>query len=153
MKKFVDEILTYDRILKAYPIYGTLRRYFIFLLGGGTGLLIAEVTTTLLTESFQLWYMLSYIIGTILAIIFTFIYHRYVTFRKFTDVRKRFVKFVFVVSIIAVVNIALVYLSTEAVAGYFGTEVTKFYYWATIFIVTLVLSTVNFTVNKLWVFK
>jgi putative flippase GtrA len=153
MKKFFEELLTYDRILKAYPIYGTLRRYFIFLVGGGTGLVIAEVVTTFLTEVFHYWYMFSYVIGTIFAILFTFIYHRYVTFRKFSDIKKRFIKFVAVVSIIAVTNLVLVYTLTEAWANITGSPVTKVYYWTTIFFVTLVLSTVNFAVNKLWVFK
>jgi putative flippase GtrA len=153
MNKFFEELLTYDRILKEYPIYGTLRKYLIFIAGGGTGLLIAEAITTLLTESFNMWYLISYTIGTAVSIIFTFIYHRYITFRKSTEIRKRFIKFVFVVTVIATLNVVLVYFFTEAAAAFLGIEISKLLYWSTIFIITLVLSTINFAINKLWVFK
>ncbi|MBN2454043.1 GtrA family protein [Candidatus Woesearchaeota archaeon] len=164
MKKFVQELLTYDRILKAYPIYGTVRRYFIFLFGGGTAYFLAMIITTFL-ERGGMWFWAAYSVGLVFAIVFTFIYHRYVTFRKFGSIGSRFAKFTVVVLLIVIANWIFTIITISLLSGaqlQFGDPnalldsakyAAPLTYWLVTFFVTLVLSVFNFLFNKIWVFK
>ena len=59
-----------------------LFRYVKFLFGGGLSLLLNLLITYSLTEFLQLWHMLSFGIALGCEILFLFVYHSYVTFRK-----------------------------------------------------------------------
>ncbi|GEM_PF-6978383 len=115
-------------------------RYFKFLFGGGLSLILNLTVTYLLTELFQLWHMLSFAIALGLEILFLFGYHSLVTFRK----RGKFLTFVIVILFISALNWVGVYLLSV---------VMGLYYLFSIVIVALVISVLNYFLNKRLVFK
>ena len=140
----IEELQTYDRLLKPYPLYRTARKYAVFVTGGGIDLLLSLLITTPLTEFLGIPYWISYFFGLVAAILFTFIYHRHVTFGMKSAWKSRFLKFGIVVTLIVIANYFLVLTATE---------ILQFHYLISIFLVTLILSVINFGVNKIWVFK
>jgi len=130
-----------------------MKRYLIFLMGGGIGFLLTILTTTMLTEVFSLWYALSYAFGLAVGTIFKFLYHRRITFNKPSKWKTRFLKFIMLVAIMTIVNWLLVYASSETLARIFQGEVKTLHYLASIFFVSGLLSLVNFWFNKHWVFR
>ena len=149
----LDKLRTPDHVLEARPIFGTLKMYSVFILGGGARLLYIMLLTFVLINLFKLPYTVSYAAAMISAAIFSFIYNRHITFNRLTKWQRRLLRFVAVLVFIGVSNWILVFFATESVSSYFDTEVLPEYYWASIFVVTLFLSVVNFTLNKKWVFR
>lgn len=73
--------------------------YLIFIIGGGTGLMLNYyVTSSLLKINFEFWY--AYTLGTILNIIFNFLYHWLITFGIQIRLRAAFARFT-VLSLVA----------------------------------------------------
>ena len=130
-----------------------MRKYLTFVAGGGIGFGLAVIITTVLTEIFNLWYALSYALGLGVGTTFKFVYHRTITFNKPSEWKNRFIKFIMLVTALNVVNWLLVYAGTETLAGIFQEEVKAIYYLTTIFLVSGLLSIVNFGFNKHWVFR
>ncbi|MCP3682776.1 MAG: glycosyltransferase [bacterium] len=124
--------------------FGEIIRYLVFVVGGGLGMLINLVVTFLLTEFAGLWYMGSYALGLGLNMLFNFFYHRHVTFNVTSRAKERFGKFMIVTVLIVLINWLMVYAITE---------ITGIYYILSIILVTLVVSVINYILNKLWVFK
>lgn len=128
-------------------------RYSVFVFGGLIGWVILDRTNILLLhlrlgENVHflnlLWHGVAYSIGLILAIIFTFWYHRQVTFDVKTAWKERFSKFVPIQIFIAVLNLVLYLIATQ----FFSFPKTP-----ASFVVTFFLSFVNFAFNKLLVFR
>ncbi len=115
-------------------------RYFKFLCGGGLSLLLNLTVTYLLTEVFHLWHMLSFAIALCLEILFLFGYHSMVTFRT----KGKFWVFVIVILFISALNWVGVYLASV---------VLGIHYLASIVIVALIISVLNYFLNKKIVFK
>jgi len=126
-----------------------IKRYFIFLLGGGLGLLVNLILTFIFTEYFLLDSMISYSIGLIANIFVNFTYHINITFKIKQVNARKIVKFIAVFSAITLMNWILVYLFTKKIVFFEW----HYYYLATIFVVTLFISIINFIINKAWVFK
>lgn len=130
-----------------------MKQYLIFIFGGGIGIVLAVLTTTVLTEVFKLWYGLSYGFGLIVSTIFKFLYHRSITFNRLSWWKTRFARFIFLTVLMVIANWLLVYASSEALANIFHEEVKAPYYITAIFLVGALLSIVNFGFNKRWVFR
>lgn len=121
-----------------------LKQYIIFIIGGAIGLLISMIVTYILTEFFNIFYMLSYAVSMIFTFFIMFMYHSYITFKGFKYNHKRFIKFVVISIILVFANWGLVYIVTE---------LFKIHYLISIFLVTLFLSIINYTLNKLFIFN
>lgn len=119
-------------------------QYLLFILGGGTGALINISITYTLTEFFQIWYLLSFVIGGICNILFNFLFHVKITFQASKDFFTRLMKF-FIVSITyGVVSIALVK---------FLVDTLQLYYLVAVVSVIGALSIINFLINKHLIFQ
>ena len=57
-------------------------RYLKFVFGGGFSLILNLLITSVLTEYLQLWHMLSFSIALGIEILFLFVYHSLITFKK-----------------------------------------------------------------------
>lgn len=121
-----------------------LKKYVVFIIGGGLGAFINWTITVLLTELFGMWYMASYAIGQVVNIIFNFVYHRHITFKKTDNMKKRLLSFIVVSILLTILNMALVYLATESL---------KIFYLIPIIVVTILISIFNYILNKEVVFK
>ena len=120
------------------------RKYLTFIIGGGIGLALSLIVTYAFTTLFSLWHMASYVFGLAVSTIFTFSYHRKVTFNTQDRIKDRFLKFV-------VITIGLVTLNWLVVLAV--TETTLMHYLVAIVAVTFGISIINYYSNKLWVFK
>ncbi len=116
-----------------------LFRYVKFLFGGGLSLLLNLGITYVLTEFFQFWHMLSFGIALGCEILFLFVYHSYVTFRK----NGKFWLFVGVILFISGLNWLAVYVLTE---------ILKLPYLIAIVLAAGVISLLNYGINKRVVF-
>lgn len=116
-----------------------LLRYITFLFGGGLALILNVIITYLLTEFLQLWHMVSYGIALGLEIIFLFIYHTFVTFKK----RGHPLRFLIIVLSIAGLN---------WLAVYFLSVILTVPYLIAIVLSAGVISVANYLLNKKFVF-
>jgi len=117
-----------------------LFRYIKFLFGGGLSLLLNLGITYSLTEFLHLWHMLSFAVALGCEILFLFVYHSYVTFRK----NGRFWLFVVVILFISGLNWLAVYVLTE---------VLTLPYLIAIVLSAAVISLLNYGINKRIVFR
>ncbi|MAG15574.1 hypothetical protein CMO88_00780 [Candidatus Woesearchaeota archaeon] len=129
-----------------------MKKYLIFIIGGGIGVFLTMLTTTLLTEVFKLWYGFSYAFGLGIGLTFKFLYHRKITFNKLSKWKLRLARFFSVFVVMVIVNWLLVYASTETLANISQQEVKAAHYLTTIVLVALLLSIINFIASKKWVF-
>src|SRR3989344_6746318 len=116
------------------------KRYFIFIFGGSLAMLLNLGITYAFTSYAGLWYMLSYAFALCFELIFLFVYHTYITFRT----RGHFLKFASVIISISVLN---------WLGVYFTSVILGVYYLVSIVLVALIISVLNYTLNKLFVFK
>lgn len=117
-----------------------LFQYTKFIFGGGLALLINLAVTYYLTEYFNIWHIYSYGVIQILELIFLYIYHSIVTFKIYA----KFIKFFIVILFIAFINWLFVLILTIQ---------TNLDYLFIIILVTAVISIINFSLNKIYVFK
>lgn len=151
--RLVGRFQTTDDLLKARPLYGNLRMYLVFIMGGGARFLFVALLTLLLIEVLNFPYTISYGAALTVGVISAFFYNRIFTFNTLTAWKPRLLKFVVIIPIIDVSNWVLVIAITQAFADFYDTAVLPRYYWPAIFLVTSVLSVLNFGLNKFWVFK
>lgn len=121
-----------------------VKRYIIFIIGGGIGALINLAITYIMTEFFGLWYVFGYVLGGAANIVFNFIYHRRITFSVMDKAQSRFLKFIAVNIIIGIGSVGFIYLLTERL---------KLWYIMSGIIAITCMSMINFLINKLWVFR
>jgi len=117
-----------------------LKRYFTFITGGAISTGIGVLITFLLTKYLHMWYMLSFAIALCIEIIFLFAYHTYITFKTKGD----FIKFTMNIIIISFLNWIFVY---------FFSVIVGINYVISILFVALIISVLNYTVNKILIFK
>jgi len=122
----------------------SLKRLFVFLLGGGIGSLLCLIIVFVLTEQVGLKYMPSYGFGVSAAILFNFLFHRSITFGVRDRIRHRIIKFAATSLLIGAGIMALVYAFTEFLGFW--------YIFSGIAAITI-MSLVNFWINKEWVFS
>ncbi len=121
------------------PFKTDFYRYVCFLFGGGLSLIINLLITYALTEFFHLWHMASFALALMFEIIFLFIYHSLVTFKK----KGKFLVFIFVILVISLLNWSFVYLFSE---------ILGVYYLISIVVVAGLISLLNYLLNKKFVF-
>ena len=126
-------------------LYSLAFKYLVFISGGLIGWVILIGSEQLLLR-WGIWRGIGYALGLALAIVFTFVYHRYITFGVKSDIRERFVRFAPLQVLIAAANWVLFLAMTD----YLKLRISDV---AASFIVTFVLSLVNFAANKLLVFR
>ena len=140
----------------------TFLRYFVFAFGGGMSYVLLLTVTYLLTSLAAISDIVSYWIGLACAVIFAFIYHRFITFNAMTRWQQRFAKFFALEIVIAIANGVLVYLLTKKMIIQFLAPIDQIhfisakvslYFLIITFCVTLLLSVINFTMNRFWVFR
>ena len=146
MRKILDSVeLFFSRIvpepLKKY--YFIAVRYATFVFGGLLGWVIMVGTEQLLLKH-GIWRGVGYAIGIALAITFTFFYHRYITFGLKSGSKERFAKFAPLQIAISIANWVLFLVATEYL---------KFSDITASFVITFLLSLVNFAANRLFIFK
>lgn len=138
--------LSFSQLLK--KIYYVVKRYMIFIFGGFIGWLILIGITALTVNSLQVRPFIGYFFGLVAAIIFTFSYHRYITFKKKTNWSVRFMKFVPLEGTVSAFNWALFYIVTEFLGLDSGLN-----YTIASFLITWSISVINFCLNRFWVFR
>ncbi len=124
-------------------LYAVGFRYGVFISGGFIGYIIFFSTQRILFNA-GVWRGTGLAAGETLAVLFTFMYHRYVTFDQTSGAREKFMKFVPLQVIIAVVTWALSLVAIERL-HYPDLQAT--------FVIVFFLSLVNFTANRLFIFR
>ncbi len=117
-----------------------LFRYVKFVFGGGIALILNLILTYILTEYLGLWHMISFAIALGLELLFLFIYHTFITFKK----RGRKIIFILIISFISALNWILVFILTQEL---------KLHYLISIVLVAGVVSIINYTLNRNLVFN
>lgn len=124
-------------------LYTVLFRYGVFIFGGLIGYVIFFVTQRMLFDV-GLWRGTALAVGEVLAVLFTFMYHRYVTFDQREGAREKFFKFVPLQVVLAFATWGLSLIAIETL-HYPDLQAT--------FIIVFFLSIINFTANRLFIFR
>lgn len=119
------------------------KKVIIFAFGGLVGAVINWSITYALTENFDIYYLLSNLIGLTVNIIFNFFYHSHITFRVFDNAKRRFFKFVLFTLIIVCLNIVIIFTLTE----FFD-----IWYLLSAIIATFIIVIFNFAGNQFYIF-
>lgn len=115
-----------------------------FSIGGFLCFIYDIIVTVLLTEIFDIWYMLSYAIALLTGLVFLYFFHSFFTFEKLDRIERRMFKFFVVMASSYFLNWLIVYIFTEF---YY------YHYFPSIISVTIVLSFFNYYINNKWVFR
>lgn len=142
----IGRVLHFQERLTGEPLLATIKRYLTFVVGGFTGWLIIIGLHTFLRDDFGLRPVFSYAAGLLFADIFTFVYHRFITFKIKSKWKVRFIQFSVVVVLVSVANWALFVFGREVL----NLPVPDF---IMSFVITLFLSVVNFGVNRILIFR
>lgn len=119
------------------------KKFIVFVVGGTIGSLVNIGLTYFLTEFLGFWYLSSFILGSLINILFNFGYHCFFTFRIRNKIKSRMIKF-FLVSIISIFFV--VYFV------YFLTDIIGLWYLFSVILTMVIVSIANFLINKFWVF-
>lgn len=147
MKKLLDSIEGFFARFVPGPLkklYTLAFRYSVFVFGGLIGWFILIACEQLLLR-FGIWRGIGYGLGLVLAIAFTFIYHRYVTFDEKSNARERFLRFAPLQALIAAANWVFFLAATDYLKIHASEILISF-------VITFILSIVNFVASKLLVF-
>lgn len=125
-------------------MFNLVKKYAIFIFGGGLGALLNLSVTYLLVEFLGMWYIFAYCIGGALSIIFNFTFQRIVTFKIMDDMMKRLGRFIMVSIAISLCMLMSVYILTD---------ILKIWYILSGIISIAFLSIINFSLNMLWIFE
>ena len=141
----IRKALDFQRRLTGEGLFATGRRYATFLVGGTTGWLILIGLHTFL-KGYGFNPLVSYAAGLVFADVFTFVFHKIVTFKIHTNWEKRFIQFSALVIAVSVANWGLFYV---------GRQVLDLQVWDFVmsFVITGFLSVVNFGVNRVLIFR
>ena len=142
----IGRILDFQSRMTGYSFFEAVKRYAIFISGGFVGWLILIGTHRFVQGEFVLSPVLSYGLGMLFADIFTFSYHRLVTFKIGTRWKLRLLKFTIILMGISFVNWAAFSISRSV----FNIPVPD---EALSFVITGILSVANFLINRLFVFR
>ncbi len=129
--------------IAGYENVDLFMKYFTFVFGGLIGWLILIGSEQFLLR-FGVWRGIGYGVGLVLAVLFTFAYHRHVTFGMKSESRERFAKFAPLQVIIAAANWLLFVAATHYL--HFPDVPASF-------VVTFFLSLINFAANRLFIFS
>jgi putative flippase GtrA len=146
MLKAVESIGQFFSVVVPGPLkkyYFALFKYGVFVFGGFFGWIILIVSEQLVVAN-GLWNGIGFALGLALAIVFTFIYHQYVTFDIRTDWLQRFIKFIPLQIVVAIANWVLSVVATN-IFHYPDVPAS--------FVITFFLSIFNFLLTRVLVFK
>ena len=115
-------------------------RYLKFVFGGGFSLILNLLITYVLTEYLQLWHMLSFSIALGIEILFLFVYHSLITFKK----KGKLLLFIFVILTISLMNWLAVYLLSVIIGIQYLIAIT---------LSAGAISIINYLLNRNLVFK
>jgi putative flippase GtrA len=119
-------------------------KYPIFVFGGIAIYLYEVVLTYTLTEFFNVWYYLAYVIAVSTGSCILFLFHRSYTFQQMDKKIRRLVKFVFVLGVINLMNLTFVFVTVERFGIHYMTAIT---------LAAATFSVLNYQLNKIWVFR
>jgi len=132
-----------------------IKKYCIFITGGGIGALVNWLISFMLTSLLGIYYLISYLVAQFINIIVNFTWHRYITFRVANSSLEQFFKFVLLSSTTALLSMGLVFFLKEFVIdSFYEMEAWgfKLNYLAAIVSVTFLVSVINYVVSQMWVF-
>ena len=118
------------------------RRFMFFSIGSLSVSILEVITTIILTEIFNMWYMYSYTIALCLGLALLFFYHLIITFKKSANKLHSFLRFILLYACSYTFAWVLVFTTTS-----FGVN-----YIIPIIGVPVLLSYFNYKINKKWVF-
>lgn len=124
-------------------VYANGFRYGIFITGGLIGYALYYGTQEMLYKA-GVFRAIGLAAGLTLAVLFTFTYHRYVTFTQREGWREKLAKFAPLQIAISAVN---------GVASLIAIEKMHYPSLQATFVITFVLSLANFAANKLFIFR
>ncbi len=133
-----------------------LKRYVIFIAGGGVGAVVNWGISFVLTSLFGVYYLLSFTVAQLANIVVNFTWHRLVTFRVSTRSLTRFARFLTLSIATVILSLVLVYVLKEYIMDPLGEIILFGYglnYLASIVAVTFVVSIINYLVSRAWVFN
>ena len=142
----IRRALNYQQRLTGEPLLPTIKRYFIFISGGFLGWLVLISLHTYLRNTYGINPAYSYGVGIVLADVFTFVYHRFVTFRIKTRWQMRFIQFTVLVVSLSFVNWALFSLGRVVLDLPIPDFIMSF-------VITGFISVVNFGINRIFIFR
>lgn len=128
-------ILKYEKLIK---------KFAKFIIGGFLSYGIKSGVSALFTEVFGLWYLASYIIALIAAIVVNFFYNMHVTFKAKGRQVQRFTTYVLFTIAMMGIDIVFVKLLTDFLG---------LHYQLSIFMSTVVLLLLKFSVFNKFIFK
>ena len=142
----IKRALAFQERITGDSLSKTIKRYIIFVTGGLIGWLLVIGPHLYLRANFDISSVFSYAVGIIIADIFTFIYHRLITFKITTEWRRRFTQFSILIVSVGIANWALFTISRSVLDLPFPDVIISF-------VITGVLSIVNFLINRLFIFR
>lgn len=142
----IRKVLDFQRRLTGEGLFATGRRYATFLIGGTTGWLILIGLHTFFKGFYGFNPLVSYAAGLVFADVFTFVFHKIVTFRIHTNWKRRFLQFSALVIAVSVANWGLFYVGRQVLDLPVRDFVMSFF-------ITGFLSVVNFSVNRVLIFR
>ena len=142
----IRRALRLQQRLTGDSFFVTVKRYFIFISGGFVGWSILIGMHTFFRNTYGMNPVFSYAIGIGFADVFTFVYHRFVTFKIKTQWQTRFIKFTILALVLSFANWALFALGR----GVLNLQVPDI---AMSFVITSFISVLNFGINRIVVFR
>lgn len=124
-------------------VYSLGFRYSVFVFGGLIGYVLYYGTQESLYR-LGVARAIDLTIGLTLAVLFTFTYHRYITFGQKEGWKEKFIKFAPIQVLIAAVNGILSFIAIEQM---------HFPSLQATFVITFVLSLANFAANRIFIFR
>jgi len=119
------------------------RTYFIFSIGAILIFLIQITIAIVLTEIFHIWHMYSYAIALVCDILLLYIYHSFITFKGWNRMPNNFARFLLLYIFSYTLSWLLVFAITHL----------GIYYIPSIIFVSMIMSILNYNINKRWVFS
>jgi len=140
IKSFISRLLALGN-----PILLSFKRYPHFFIISFLGFLINILITKFLTDFTGLFYVFSYILGTLGNWTFNFVFHSKVTFSNHNKEKQalRYCQFLVFYGIVAILNFSTVYLLTSIIG---------IYYLVSIVLVTFIYSFFTFTILRKRIF-
>jgi putative flippase GtrA len=125
-------------------LFNLIRKYIVYIIGGGIGSVVCLLLTYFLTEKIGFWYFYSYFVGLMTSTAFNFFYHRSVTFKIKDNIFHRLAKHFFLSVFIIFSYMALIYALTD---------IFRIWYILSGVITIVIMSVASFFASKRWVFK
>lgn len=130
---------------KTRPLYlSAVKKFVVFGAGGLCGAVINWMITYGMTEYLNVYYIISVVTGCTVNIIFNFLYHRSITFKVYSYVITRFLKFV-------VVSVLIIGLTTSLTFVF--TEIFGLWYLYSAIVAVCIITVLNFVINSYFVFS